>query len=110
MAPWWCWALRNCPVTICVSYLIAFFSQELKVPTLAYGHAMFQSYDIVSVLESVADSKTPNTRLVIMVSPAWFASGGQLPRSAFAEHVTGPVWDRLWSQPNTRTNADLDQR
>lgn len=79
-----------------------FFPQELKVPTLAYGHAMFQSYGIVSVLESLADSLTPNTRLVIMVSPAWFASGGQLPRSAFAEHVTGPVWDRLWSQPNTR--------
>ena len=68
-----------------------FFPEELKVPTLAYGHAMFQSYGIVSVLESVADSLTPNTRLVIMVSPAWFASGGQLPRSAFAEHVTGPV-------------------
>jgi len=79
-----------------------FFPQELKVPTLAYGHAMFQSYGIVSVLESVADSLTPNTRLVIMVSPAWFASGGQLPRSAFAEHVTGPVWDRLWDQPSTR--------
>lgn len=79
-----------------------FFPEELKVPTLAYGHAMFQSYGIVSVLESVADSLTPNTRLVIMVSPAWFASGGQLPRSAFAEHVTGPVWDRLWDQPNTR--------
>lgn len=79
-----------------------FFPEELKVPTLAYGHAMFQSYGIVSVLESVADSLTPNTRLVIMVSPAWFASGGQLPRSAFAEHVTGPVWDRLWDQPSTR--------
>lgn len=79
-----------------------FFPEELKVPTLAYGHAMFQSYGIVSVLESVADSLTPNTRLVIMVSPAWFASGGQLPRSAFAEHVTGPVWDRLWDKPNTR--------
>lgn len=79
-----------------------FFPQELKVPTLAYGHAMFQSYGIVSVLESLADSMTSNTRLVVMVSPAWFASGGQLPRSAFAEHVTGPVWDRLWSQPNTR--------
>lgn len=79
-----------------------FFPQELKVPTLAYGHAMFQSYGIVSVLESVADSLTPNTRLVIMLSPAWFASGGQLPRSAFAEHVTGPVWDRLWDQPSTR--------
>ena len=59
-----------------------FFPEELKVPTLAYGHAMFQSYGMVSVLESVADSLTPNTRLVIMVSPAWFASGGQLPRSA----------------------------
>jgi D-alanine transfer protein len=79
-----------------------FFPEELKVPTLAYGHAMFQSYGIVSVLESVADSLTPNTRLVIMLSPAWFASGGQLPRSAFAEHVTGPVWDRLWDQPSTR--------
>ncbi|MFQ6690222.1 D-alanyl-lipoteichoic acid biosynthesis protein DltD, partial [Bordetella pertussis] len=79
-----------------------FFPQELKVPTLAYGHAMFQSYGIVSVLEAVADSLTPNTRLVIMVSPAWFASGGQLPRSAFAEHVTGPVWDRLWDKPATR--------
>ncbi|MCS3509751.1 D-alanyl-lipoteichoic acid biosynthesis protein DltD [Achromobacter sp. AGC78] len=79
-----------------------FFPEELKMPTLAYGHAMFQSYGIVSVLESVADSLTPNTRLVIMVSPAWFASGGQLPRSAFAEHVTGPVWDRLWDQPSTR--------
>ncbi|WAI83618.1 MULTISPECIES: D-alanyl-lipoteichoic acid biosynthesis protein DltD [Achromobacter] len=79
-----------------------FFPEKLKMPTLAYGHAMFQSYGIVSVLESVADSLTPNTRLVIMVSPAWFASGGQLPRSAFAEHVTGPVWDRLWDQPSTR--------
>ena len=79
-----------------------FFPQELKVPTLAYGHAMFQSYGIVSVLESVADSLTPNTRLAIMLSPAWFASGGQLPRSAFAEHVTGPVWDRLWDRPSTR--------
>ncbi len=79
-----------------------FFPEELKVPTLAYGHAMFQSYGIVSVLESVADSLTPNTRLVIMVSPAWFASGGQLPRSAFAEHVTGPVWERLWDKPRTR--------
>lgn len=79
-----------------------FFPEELKVPTLAYGHAMFQSYGIVSVLESVSDSLTPNTRLVIMLSPAWFASGGQLPRSAFAEHVTGPVWDRLWDQPSTR--------
>ena len=79
-----------------------FFPEELKVPTLAYGHAMFQSYGIVSVLESVADSLTPNTRLVIMVSPAWFASGGQLPRSAFAEHVTGPVWERLWDKPSTR--------
>lgn len=47
-----------------------FFPEELKVPTLAYGHAMFQSYGMVSVLESVADSLTPNTRLVIMVSPA----------------------------------------
>lgn len=79
-----------------------FFPEELKVPTLAYGHAMFQSYGMVSVLESVADSLTPNTRLVIMVSPAWFASGGQLPRSAFAEHVTGPVWNRLWDKPSTR--------
>ncbi|AZY50337.1 D-alanyl-lipoteichoic acid biosynthesis protein DltD [Bordetella avium] len=79
-----------------------FFPQELKVPTLAYGHAMFQSYGMVSVLESVADALTPNTRLVIMVSPAWFASGGQLPRSAFAEHVTGPVWDRLWDRSATR--------
>ncbi|OZI68958.1 D-alanyl-lipoteichoic acid biosynthesis protein DltD [Bordetella genomosp. 1] len=79
-----------------------FFPQELKVPTLAYGHAMFQSYGIVSVLESVADSLTPNSRLVVMVSPAWFASGGQLPRSAFAEHVSGPVWDRLWDRPATR--------
>ncbi len=79
-----------------------FFPRELKVPTLAYGHAMFQSYGIVSVLESVADSLTPNTRLVVMVSPAWFASGGQLPRSAFAEHVTGPVWDRLWDRQATR--------
>ncbi|ETH84372.1 hypothetical protein L559_3507 [Bordetella pertussis STO1-CHOC-0017] len=79
-----------------------FFPQELKVPTLAYGHAMFQSYGIVSVLEAVADSLTPNTRLVIMVSPAWFASGGQLPRSAFAEHVTGPVGNcRARPSPST---------
>ena len=78
-----------------------FFPEELKVPTLAYGHAMFQSYGMVSVLESVADSLTPNTRLVIMVSPAWFASGGQL-RAAPAEHVTGPVWNRLWDKPSTR--------
>ena len=79
-----------------------FFPQELKVPTLAYGHAMFQSYGILSVLESVSDSLTPNSRLVIMLSPAWFASGGQLPRTAFAEHVTGPVWDHLWDKPATR--------
>jgi len=79
-----------------------FFPQELKMPTLAYGHAMFQSYGIFSVLESISDSLTPNTRLVIMVSPAWFASGGQLPRSAFAEHISGPVWDRLWDKPATR--------
>jgi D-alanine transfer protein len=83
-----------------------FFPNELHVPTLAYGHAMFQSYGIVSVLQSVADSLTPNTRLVIMVSPSWFASGGQLPRSAFAEHVTGPVWDRLWDKPSTREQME----
>ena len=79
-----------------------FFPDELKVPTLAYGHAMFQSYGMNSVLESVVDSLTPNARLVIMVSPSWFASDGQFPRSAFAEHVSGPVWDRLWSKPATR--------
>jgi D-alanine transfer protein len=79
-----------------------FFPDEMKVPTLAYGHALFQSYGILSVLDSLSDSLTPNTRLVIMLSPSWFASGGQLPRSAFAEHVTGPVWDRLWDKPSTR--------
>lgn len=78
------------------------FPDELKVPTLAYGHAMFQSYGMTSVLESVVDSLSPNARLVIMVSPSWFASDGQFPRSAFAEHISGPVWDRLWSKPASR--------
>lgn len=79
-----------------------FFPSELKVPTLAYGHALFQSYGILSLLESMSDSLGPNTRLVIMLSPSWFGEEGRLPRSAFAEHVTGPVWDRLWDKPNER--------
>ena len=88
-----------------------FFPEELKVPTLAYGHAMFQSYGMVSVLESVADSLTPNTRLVIMVSPAWFASGGQLPQQRLRRACHGAGLEPpLGQAQHARAVADLDQR
>lgn len=81
-----------------------FFPTELGVPTLAYGHAKLQSYGIFRVLQSLSASFTPRTKLVIMLSPAWFAAEGELPSSAFAEHISGPVLDSLWSRPAARNN------
>lgn len=81
-----------------------FFPTELGVPTLAYGHAKLQSYGIFRVLQSLSDNFTPHTKLVIMLSPAWFAAEGELPSSAFAEHISGPVLDSLWSRPAARDN------
>ncbi|MEO6984357.1 MAG: D-alanyl-lipoteichoic acid biosynthesis protein DltD [Paralcaligenes sp.] len=81
-----------------------FFPTELGIPTLAYGHAKFQSYGIFRVLQSLSASFTPRTKLVIMLSPAWFAAEGELPSSAFAEHVSGPVLTELWKRPAARKN------
>ncbi|UHL65075.1 D-alanyl-lipoteichoic acid biosynthesis protein DltD [Paralcaligenes sp. KSB-10] len=81
-----------------------FFPTELGVPTLAYGHAKFQSYGIFRVLQSLSSVFTPETKLVIMLSPAWFAAEGELPSSAFAEHISGPVLSNLWDRPQARKN------
>lgn len=81
-----------------------FFPAELGVPTLAYGHAKLQSYGIFRVLQSLSAGFTPHTKLVIMLSPAWFAAEGEMPSSAFAEHISGPVLDNLWQRPATREN------
>lgn len=78
-----------------------FFPAELGVPTLAYGHAKLQSYGIFRVLQSLSAGFTPHTKLVIMLSPAWFAAEGDMPSSAFAEHISGPVLDSLWRRPAT---------
>ncbi|HEU0230282.1 MAG TPA: D-alanyl-lipoteichoic acid biosynthesis protein DltD [Burkholderiaceae bacterium] len=79
-----------------------FFPAELGVPTLAYGHAKLQTYGIFRVLQSLSAGFTPKTKLVIMLSPAWFADEGDMPSSAFAEHISGPVLDSLWGQPAAR--------
>ncbi len=79
-----------------------FFPTELGVPTLAYGHAKLQSYGIFRVLQSLSDSLSPHTKLVIMLSPAWFAAEGEMPASAFAEHISGPVLASLWRRPAAR--------
>ncbi|MCZ8389614.1 D-alanyl-lipoteichoic acid biosynthesis protein DltD [Achromobacter xylosoxidans] len=61
-------------------------STELAQPVLAYGHAHFQSLGMYFLLASQERRLSPSSRVVIMLSPGWFATRG-LNREAFKEHV-----------------------
>ncbi|QWF47462.1 DltD [Bordetella hinzii] len=77
-----------------------FLSDELAMPVLAYGHAYFQSLGMYFLLASLEEKLSPQSRLVIMVSPGWFDSRG-LNREAFKEHVL-PLLPRLLGHDEAR--------
>ncbi|KMM25085.1 hypothetical protein L540_02525 [Bordetella pseudohinzii] len=77
-----------------------FLSDELAMPVLAYGHAYFQSLGMYFLLASQEDKLSPQSRVVIMVSPGWFDSRG-LNREAFKEHVL-PLLPRLIGHAEAR--------
>lgn len=77
-----------------------FLSDELAMPVLAYGHAYFQSLGMYFLLASQEEKLSPQSRVVIMVSPGWFDSRG-LNREAFKEHVL-PLLPRLMGHEEAR--------
>lgn len=77
-----------------------FMNTELARPVLAYGHAYFQSLAMYFLLASHERQLSPRSRVVIMLSPGWFATRG-LNRDAFKEHVL-PLLPRLIDSPDAR--------
>lgn len=77
-----------------------FLSEELSQPVLAYGHAHFQSQGMYFLLASHAQRLSPQSRVVILLSPGWFDTRG-LSRGAFKEHVL-PLLPRLIESPEAR--------
>ncbi|WP_336729408.1 D-alanyl-lipoteichoic acid biosynthesis protein DltD [Achromobacter ruhlandii] len=77
-----------------------FMNTELAQPVLAYGHAYFQSLAMYFLLASQERQLSPRSRVVIMLSPGWFATRG-LNREAFKEHVL-PLLPRLVDNPDAR--------
>ncbi|KNE25736.1 D-alanyl-lipoteichoic acid biosynthesis protein DltD [Achromobacter spanius] len=78
-----------------------YLAEELQMPVLAYGHSGFQSLGMQLVLAALADDLSPDSRVVVMLSPGWFDGDGGLGADEFKEHAN-PLLPRLVKQPEAR--------
>jgi len=78
-----------------------FFPQVLHIPVFAYGHAYFQSFGIYGLLAANRNALSPQTKLVLLISPGWF-NAKEMPLSAFVEHFKPQVMLPLYFDPDAR--------
>lgn len=75
----------------------AFFPREHLTRVMSYGRANFDSLGMYGLLFALKPHLNPGSRLVIMLSPAWFKSTDMLPQ-AFDENFNDNVLLQLyWS-------------
>jgi D-alanine transfer protein len=78
-----------------------FLPKILNVPVLAYGWSFFQSLGDYGMLAANADSLSPKTKLVVMLSPSWFEEG-YMPTQWFLSNFQPQVLLGLYHTPGAR--------
>jgi D-alanine transfer protein len=78
-----------------------FLPDSLHLPVLAYGRAGFESFGVYGLLAANADALSPRTKLVILVSPRWFAFR-TLPLDPFIKYFQPQVLTQLYQNPEAR--------
>jgi D-alanine transfer protein len=86
-----------------------FFSEQLGIPLLSFGHAGNQSFNYACEIAALKENQSSPAKVVIIVSPSWFAgkSGNGTSVTSFLEFISDDMLNKIMNDDSILVDFKL---